>query len=102
MNKRFRSVDERGNITLPADIRRQFGLDKPGAQIEVVAREGVIELHPHVAVPTDQAWYWTRSWQKGERSVNEHVAAGRVKVVGDVDDFLDSMDKVRQKKKRTA
>jgi len=101
MNKRFRSVDERGNITLPADIRRQYGLDQPGAQIEVVAREGIIELRPHVAVPADQAWYWNRSWQKGELAVDEHVAAGRIKVAGNVDDFLAAMDKVR-KKKRTA
>jgi antitoxin MazE len=101
MNKRFRSVDQRGNVTLPADIRRQYGLDQPGAQIEVVAREGVIELRPHVAVPADQAWYWNRSWQKGEGAVDEHVTAGRIKVAGNVDDFLAAMDKVR-KKKRTA
>ena len=101
MNKRFRTVDERGNVTLPADIRRRYGLDKPGVQIEVVAREGIIELRPHVAVPADRAWYWNRSWQKGELAVDEHVAAGRVKVVENVDDFLASMDKVR-KKKRTA
>jgi hypothetical protein len=64
-------------------------------------REGVIELRPHVAVPADQAWYWTRGWQKGERAVDEHVAAGRVKVVENVDDFLAAMDKVRRKR-RTA
>jgi AbrB family looped-hinge helix DNA binding protein len=102
MSKRFRSVDERGNVTLPADIRRQYGLDKPGVQVEVIARSGVIELRPHVAVPADQAWYWNQSWQKGELAVDKHVAAGRVKVVENVDDFLDAMDKVRRKKKRTA
>jgi len=102
MSKRFLTVRERGNLTLPADIRRQYGLDKPGVQIEVVAGDGVIELHPHVAVPADQAWYWTKSWQKGERAVDEHVAAGRVRVAENVDDFLAAMDKVRRKKKRTA
>lgn len=102
MSKRFLSVHERGNLTLPADIRRKYGLDKPGAQLEVVTREGVIELHPHVAVPADQAWYWTQDFQKGERAVDEHVKAGRVKVVENVDEFLVAMDKVRQKKKRSA
>src|SRR6202521_5420568 len=101
MNKRFKSVDESGNVTLRADIRRQYGLDQPGAQIEVVACAGIIELRPHVAVPADQAWYWNRSWQKGDLAVDEHVAAGRIKVAGNVDDFLAAMDKVR-KKKRTA
>ena len=87
---------------MPADLRRQYGLDKPGVQVEVVARDGVIELHPHVAVPADQALYWTGTWQKGERAVDEHVAAGHVKIAENVDDFLVAMDKVRRKKKRTA
>lgn len=102
MSKRFRSVDERGNVTLPADIRRQYGLDKPGAQIEVIARQGVIELRPHMAVPADQAWYWSRRWQKGELAVDEHVAAGRVKVAENVDDFLAAMAGVRKRKKKSA
>jgi bifunctional DNA-binding transcriptional regulator/antitoxin component of YhaV-PrlF toxin-antitoxin module len=100
MSKRFLSVHGRGALTLPADIRRQYGLDRPGVQVEVITREGVIELHPHVAVPADQAWYWTRDFQKGERAVDKHVAADRVKVVENVDDFLVAMDRVRHRKKK--
>jgi bifunctional DNA-binding transcriptional regulator/antitoxin component of YhaV-PrlF toxin-antitoxin module len=99
VTKRFLSVHDRGNLTLPADIRRQYGLDKPGVQVEVVARPGVIELRPHVAVPADQAWFWTQNWQEGERTVDKHVAAGRVTVARDVDDFVAAMDKVRKKKR---
>jgi bifunctional DNA-binding transcriptional regulator/antitoxin component of YhaV-PrlF toxin-antitoxin module len=95
MPKRFLAVHDRGNLTLPADIRRRYGLDKPGVQVEVVAREGVIELRPHVAVPADQAWYWTRSWQQGERKVDEHVESGQVKVSRDIDELLADLDGVR-------
>jgi hypothetical protein len=102
MGKRFLSVNERGYVTLPPDIRRQYGLDKPGVQVEVVPLEGVIELRPHVAIPAGQAWYWTESWQKGELAVDEHVAAGRERVAENVDDFLAAIDKVKPKKKRTA
>jgi len=49
-----------------------------------------------------QAWFWTRNWQKGERVVDDHVVAGRVRVAPSVDDFLVAMDTVRRKKKRTA
>ena len=49
---------------------------------------------PQVGVPADQAWYWTRSWQKGERAADRHVAAGRVKVARNVDEFLAAMDEV--------
>lgn len=98
--KRFLSINERGNLTIPPDIRRQFRLGDPGAQVELVLREGFIELHPQVAVPADQAWFWTSEWQKGEHRVDEHVAAGRVAVADDIGGFLAAMDKVRRKKKR--
>ena len=84
---------------MPADIRRQYGLDKPGVQVEVVARPGAIELRPHVVVPADQAWFWTQTWQEGELAVDKHVEAGRVSVARDVDGFLAAMDKVRKKKR---
>ncbi len=99
MPKRFLSVRDRGNLTLPADIRRQYGLDKPGVQVEVVARPGVIELRPHVAVPASQAWYWQAGWQVGEHAVDEHIAAERLEVAENVDEFLTAMDQVRKKKK---
>lgn len=102
MPKRFLSVRDRGNLTLPADIRRQYGLDKPGVQVEVVARPGVIELRPHVAVPASQAWYWQAGWQAGEHAVDEQVAAGRLEVAENIDEFLTAMDKVRKKKTKKA
>ena len=49
---RFIGLQGRGTIALPPDIRRKYGLDVPGAQVEVVERDdGVIELHPHVPAP---------------------------------------------------
>jgi len=102
--KRFLSVHDRGNLTIPPDIRRQYRLDQPGVQVELVPRAGFFELHPRVAVPADQAWFWTREWQEGERRVDTHVAAGRVKTAEDVDGFFHAMDEVRRKKtkKRSA
>jgi AbrB family looped-hinge helix DNA binding protein len=48
-----------GTITIPAQLRRRFGLDQPGAQVEIVVRGSEIVLIPHVAVRTDQAWFRT-------------------------------------------
>lgn len=68
--------------------------------MEVVEREdGVIELHPHVSVPADQAWFWTPEWQQGERRVDEHVAAGEIKVSRDVDQLLRDVESARSKKR---
>lgn len=75
MTSTFVTIQARGTIALPADIRKRHHLDEPGAQVEVVERDdGVIELHPTIAVPASQAWFWTEEWQAGEREVDEMVA----------------------------
>jgi bifunctional DNA-binding transcriptional regulator/antitoxin component of YhaV-PrlF toxin-antitoxin module len=86
-------VQSRGTLALPAELRKRHHLDEPGAQVRVVERDdGVIELHPLAAVPADQRWFWTERWQRMEREVDEHIAAGREKVYDDVDAFLASLD----------
>lgn len=88
----FVTVQGRGLIAIPTAIRRHFGLDRPGAQVEVIEREGEIVLRPHLAVPADQAWFWTDRWQQMEREADDSIAAGRVTVVESVDDLLADLD----------
>ena len=82
----------RGLIAIPSAIRRHFGLDQPGAQVEVIERDGEIVLRPHVAVPAEQAWFWTERWQQMEREADDAIAARRVTVNDDVDDLLANLD----------
>jgi len=90
----FVSIQARGNLVLPSEIRKRHHLDEPGAQVEVIERDdGVIELRPHVAIPADQAWFWTEQWQKMEREVDEHVAAGRVTVSEGPEEFFEDLDR---------
>ena len=89
----YLTVQKRGVISLPSAIRRRHRLDQPGAQVEVSEREdGVIELRPHVAVPVDQAWFWTKEWQAGEREVDEDIAAGRLKRFDSVEELFEDLD----------
>jgi bifunctional DNA-binding transcriptional regulator/antitoxin component of YhaV-PrlF toxin-antitoxin module len=75
----FVALQGRGLIALPADLRRRAGLDQPGAQVEIVERpDGVIELRPTIAVPADQAWFWSDRWQRMEREVDEQIERGEV------------------------
>ncbi len=66
-----------GTVTIPAQLRRRFGLDKPGAQVEIVVRDGEIILVPHVAIPAEQTWFWSADWQAKEREADDDRAAGR-------------------------
>lgn len=95
MASTYVTIQGRGTLALPADVRRRHRLDEPGAQVEVVERDdGVIELHPHVPVPADQAWFWTERWQAREREADAHVADGAVSTHESAEAFLTHLDAV--------
>ena len=86
-------MQQRGVLTLPAELRKRHHLDEPGAQMHVVERDdGVIELHPQLPVPADQVWFWSQRWQRMEREADDDIASGRVASFDDVDDFLADLD----------
>jgi hypothetical protein len=61
--------------------------------VRLVERDdSVIELHPLVAVPADQTWFWSERWQRVEREAKADVAARRVAVTDGPDEFLDELD----------
>lgn len=86
----FVTIRARGEITIPADIRRKLDLDRPGTQLQWNLRDdGVIELVPHIAVPKDQEWFWSPEWQAMEREADASIAAGRIEVFDSVEEVRD-------------
>ncbi|MEX1170326.1 MAG: AbrB/MazE/SpoVT family DNA-binding domain-containing protein [Chloroflexota bacterium] len=93
MKTHLLTVQSRGTVALPADLRRRLHLDQADAQIKLIEREdGRIELVPVVAVPADQAWFWTDRWQAMEREADADVAAGRAVVVEGADELMAHLD----------
>lgn len=91
----FATVQPRnGTVTIPAELRRRFGLDKPGAQVEITVRGGEIVLVPHVAVPADQAWFWSEEWQAREREADADRASGRHTDHANEEEFLGHLDRL--------
>ncbi|MGC9155894.1 MAG: AbrB/MazE/SpoVT family DNA-binding domain-containing protein [Ferrimicrobium sp.] len=90
--KTFIVVQSRGVIAIPPAIRRRLGLDQAGAQVEVIERDGEIVLRPHLAVPMDQAWFWSERWQQLEREADEAIASGHVTDADGIDELLGELD----------
>jgi hypothetical protein len=63
-----------------------------GDIFQVQLEDRKIVLVPMKLIPAEQAWFWTREWQAGEKEADEDIAAGRVKTFNRVDDLLEELD----------
>lgn len=84
-------VRGKGQITIPADIRKAAHLEE-GDPIELEVVEGGILLRPRKVIDATQAWYWARPWQEGEREAADDLAAGRSHIFESSEDFLSSFE----------
>jgi hypothetical protein len=56
-----------------------------------VTEHGDVVLHPRKLIPASQAWFWTESWQEGEREASRERDAGAGEIFRSDEDFLDSL-----------
>lgn len=93
MKTHLLTVQSRGTVALPADFRRRLHLDRADSQVKLIEHEdGRVELVPVVAIPADQAWFWTERWQAMETGADADIAAGRATIVEGVDELIAHLD----------
>jgi antitoxin PrlF len=80
----------RGQITLPREVREALHVEE-GDDVAFVVEDGRVTMRGLKSIPAEQAWFWTDSWQAGERQASEEVVAGVGVVFDDGDSFLDSL-----------
>lgn len=84
-------VRDRGQLTLPAEVRTALHVAE-GDEVSFEMTEDGVLMRGLTMVPTDQAWFWTKSWQAGERQASADVETGRVTTFDGADEFLESLD----------
>lgn len=85
------TLRERGQLTLPVEVRVALGLKEGDEVVFELVADGVY-MRGMTLVPTDQAWFWTASWQAGERQASADLAAGAVETYDDAESFLASLE----------
>src|SRR6266571_1466919 len=91
MVRRTTTVRSKGQITLPAGIRKAAHLEE-GDPIEVeIVEEGIL-LRPRKVIDATQAWFWTPEWQAREREADEDLAAGRFERFESGEEFLAALE----------
>lgn len=84
-------IRSKGQVTIPRAIREAARLEEGDPVVMEVVADGIL-LRPQKVIDASQAWFWTPSWQAGEREAEEDIAAGRVTEHASGDSFLDSLD----------
>lgn len=75
----YGQIRAKGQLTIPQEVREAADL-RDGVMVEFEVTERGVLLRPKVAVDADDAWFWTREWQEGEREAQAELesAAGEV------------------------
>ncbi len=86
----YSKVTRHGQITLPASVRRELGVEEGDlVEIEVVDDKAV--LVPKKLVDKSQAYFWTNKWQQAEKEADEDIKAGRVRTFDSVEELLEDL-----------
>jgi AbrB family looped-hinge helix DNA binding protein len=84
-------VRNKGQVTIPADVRRAFHLEE-GDPVQVEVVEDGILLRPQKVIDVTQAWFWSRAWQERLRRSVEQLEAGEGERFETDEDFLAALD----------
>jgi bifunctional DNA-binding transcriptional regulator/antitoxin component of YhaV-PrlF toxin-antitoxin module len=87
----YASIQSRGTVSLPVALRRRYGLDQPGAQVEIIDADGEIILRPKFPVDVSQSWFWNKEWQAGEKEADAQNTRGEGQVFDSGDEFVESL-----------
>ena len=83
----YSKVTRHGQITLPASIRKEFGIEE-GDLIEVTVENDRVVLLPKKLIDKSQDYFWTKEWQEAEREASEDIKAGRVKTFDTAEELV--------------
>ncbi len=70
-------VRKKAQVTLPQSLRQALNIEE-GDFLDAMVKDGEIVLRVKKLVDKDQAWFWTKRWQEGEKRADEDIRAGRV------------------------
>lgn len=80
-------LKKRGQVTIPKSIRDTLNLAEDD-QLEVIIENGKIVMQPVMTIAKDQAWYWSKDWQKAECEAQDDIDHNRVSTFNNAEDAI--------------
>lgn len=80
-------IRSRSQITIPSEIIKKLNL-KQGDTLDIDVEGDQIVLRPVIAIPKDQAYFWTKDWQSEERKIQSDIESNNIKSVKSKDELF--------------
>ena len=84
----------KGQVTLPSEVRKLLSADEGDDLIFRVDENGQVVVERELTVPPDQAWFWTKRWQRMEMEAQADIDSGRVHRLPNVDEAIAELEKL--------
>jgi antitoxin MazE len=84
-------IRKKAQLTLPMSIRRKLGIEV-GDFMDIQIKDNEIVMRLKKLIDKDQAWFWTKRWQEGEKEADEDIKTGRVHSFPDVESAIKALD----------
>jgi antitoxin MazE len=84
-------VGKRNLDYIPKSIRKALNIQL-GDVLEFTVEGEKLIITPMKAVPFEQAWFWAKDWQEGEREATEDIQKGRNKRFDSMAKLVDDLD----------
>jgi AbrB family looped-hinge helix DNA binding protein len=68
----------KGQITVPLEIRSALGAEEGDDLLFYTDENGRVVISRAQVIPPDQAWFWSKRWQRLEQAAQADLEAGRV------------------------
>lgn len=89
----------KGQLTLPEEIRTAAHLEEGDLLDAEITEDGIL-LRPRKVIDSTQAWFWTSTWQAGERQADIDRVAGRVETFDSGDSLIEGLRSIAKPAKR--
>lgn len=72
MSAEYIEVRTRNQVTLPKALAKKLQI-REGDLLEYSIEDGKIIITPKMLIPKEQAWFWTKAWQQGEKEAQREL-----------------------------
>jgi len=80
-----------GQITIPAATRKKLNIEV-GDYLAIEVVNDQLILSPKQLIDKSQVYFWTKSWQEGEREAEDDIRSGRVAEFDSVEALFADLD----------